>query len=296
MVTFLVKNKKISSVSKNGENIMPISVIDLYKNFLPKTNCGDCKQTTCFAFATFVITEKYPIENCPHLDQKSISKLHKQLKQQYASGKWLKKDPAKDAMEWAKSRASSIKIEDLPAKIGGRTITVSNEPAHELPYFSDIVIITDHDITKIDGTKVTLYEQVFIYNHIAQGGHVNPTGNWKGFQEFPNTISKIKSMIDHVEKPIAARFSRKTDDLLSEAKKIGGQDISDKIESPDLSIEFLPLPKIPIRLIFHDEIRTEAIDADVKLLFDETIVEHLDIESIMFLSERLKQLLCGNEC
>jgi hypothetical protein len=33
----------------------------------------------------------------------------------------------------------------------------------------------------------------------------------------------------------------------------------------------------------------------LKLLFDETITEHLDIESIIFLSERLRQLLRGEE-
>ena len=33
--------------------------------------------------------------------------------------------------------------------------------------------------------------------------------------------------------------------------------------------------------------------AQAKLLFDETVTEHLDIESIVFLSERLRQLLCG---
>ena len=30
----------------------------------------------------------------------------------------------------------------------------------------------------------------------------------------------------------------------------------------------------------------------IKLLFDKTATEHLDIESILFLSERLRQLLC----
>ena len=41
-------------------------------------------------------------------------------------------------------------------------------------------------------------------------------------------------------------------------------------------------------LHFWDEDLNEGFEAKVKLLFDETIIEHLDIESIMFLSERLK--------
>jgi len=45
-------------------------------------------------------------------------------------------------------------------------------------------------------------------------------------------------------------------------------------------------------LMFWDEDLDDAFEAEVKLLFDESVLDHLDIESIMFLSERLKQLLC----
>jgi len=47
-----------------------------------------------------------------------------------------------------------------------------------------------------------------------------------------------------------------------------------------------------VRVIFWDETKEDKIGAAIKFLFDETVTEHLDIESIMFLSERLKQLLC----
>lgn len=53
-----------------------------------------------------------------------------------------------------------------------------------------------------------------------------------------------------------------------------------------------PLPRVAVMLLFWEEDITEGLRDKVKLLFDETIVEHLDIESILFLSERLMQLLC----
>jgi hypothetical protein len=48
-------------------------------------------------------------------------------------------------------------------------------------------------------------------------------------------------------------------------------------------------------LTFWDEVQSDGFPAEVKLLFDRTVTEHLDIESILFLSERLRQLLCGGE-
>ena len=131
---------------------------------------------------------------------------------------------------------------------------------------------------------------------MAQGGSKLPTGKWKGLIEFPNTVSKIKSMKEHVEKPLIKRFKAKSDELLTAAERLGGDDMTDEIRSADLALLFRPLPRIPVMLMFWDEDLDDDFDAEVKLLFDESILDHLDIESIMFLSERLRQLLCEDEC
>lgn len=272
---------------------MAISVVELYRDFLPKTNCGDCGYPSCIAFATVVITEKYPVEKCIHLGNETIDRVRNELKAQYASGKFVKKDNAEEALQWARARATSMKIEELPERIGGGIIADSGQPVLELPYFNENIFITGNGIKKSDGSPLTRLEQVFIYNHIARGGRRYPTGNWKGFQEFPNTVSKIKSMVSHVEKPIEERYNGKTAELKMEAERIGARDITAEVETSDLSLEFYPLPRVPVRLIFRDGIKEDGLSADVKLLFDETAVEHLDIESIMFLSERIRQLLCN---
>lgn len=271
---------------------MPLSVVDLYRDVLPKTNCGDCGFPACLAFASIVVSEKLPLGNCPHIDTGIVENCQKELDEQYASGKWLKRDMAKDALEWAKQRSASVKIENLPDRIGGKLIKKDEGVALELPYFTDSITITEYGILKKDGSDLTRWEQVFIYNHMAQGGSKLPSGKWKGLVEFPNTVSKIKSMVEHVEAPLIERFSGKPDELLAAAKQIDGLNMTDKIKSADLAILFRPLPRIPVMLMFWDEDKIDGFKAEVKLLFDETITEHLDIESIMFLSERLRQLLC----
>ncbi len=44
--------------------------------------------------------------------------------------------------------------------------------------------------------------------------------------------------------------------------------------------------------MFWGEDPEEGFEPMAKLSFDENVTEHLDIELIMFLSERLRQLLC----
>ena len=76
------------------------------------------------------------------------------------------------------------------------------------------------------------------------------------------------------------------------AGRLGGQPASPKVSSADVAIRFLPLPRVPVLLLFWDEGLEDGFSATAKLLFDETITDHLDIESILFLSERLRELLC----
>ena len=50
-------------------------------------------------------------------------------------------------------------------------------------------------------------------------------------------------------------------------------------------------PEFPLGDVFWDEDPAEGFEARVRFLFDETIPDHLDIESIVFLAERVMQLL-----
>ena len=273
---------------------MALSVVDLYKNILPKTNCGDCGFPTCLAFASMVVSEKLPLRNCPHIEPEKLAAAEKELEEQYKAGKWTKKDMAADALLWAKQRAASMEIADLPERIGGRLVTVDGKDTLELPYFQETILIQPDGIVKKSGEPLNWWEQTFIYNHMAMGGRRMPTGTWKGLGELPNTVSKVKSMKAHVEKPLIDRFQGNPQALHRAGLDIGGEDRRDATPGADVAMLFQPLPRIPVMVTFWDEEPEEGYGAEAKLLFDETIVEHLDIESIMFLSERVKELLCGD--
>ncbi|MFZ2633973.1 MAG: DUF3786 domain-containing protein [Desulfosalsimonadaceae bacterium] len=274
---------------------MPLSVIDLYRDILPKTNCKDCGFPTCMAFASMVVSEMHPIKNCPHLTPEVVAACEKELDAQYKAGKWLKRDMARDALQWAKEKSASMKIEDLPERIGGKLVERDGQTGLELPYFNRHIIIFSDRVTDAAGDELTRWEQVFIYNHLAQGGKSLPTGKWRNFVEFPNTVSKMKSMIEHVEKPLIERFRGRSDALTAAALKIGGLDRRTDFPESDVAMLFHPLPRVPVRLMFWDGDEAEGFESEVKLSFDETVTDHLDIESIMFLSERLRDLLIAGE-
>ncbi|MCP3956048.1 MAG: Fe-S cluster protein, partial [Desulfobacterales bacterium] len=132
---------------------MALSVVDLYRDVLPQTNCGDCGAPTCLAFASKVVSEKHDLGGCPHVVADQLAECKPELEQQYKEGRWTKRDNAADALAWARQRATSMRIEDLPDRIGGRLITGDDAIWLELPYFTTALYIDAESIRKKDGSE-----------------------------------------------------------------------------------------------------------------------------------------------
>ena len=264
---------------------MALSVVALYSQLLPKTNCGECGFPTCIAFAGMVVSQKYPLKKCIYIPAPDLERAEKELESQYKEGKWTQKDMAQEALVLARERTASMAFADIAQRIGG---TLKNEIIH-LPYFNGSIQIHRDKITHSSGRKLSRNEQTFIHIHMAMGSDAMPTGNLKSLKEFPNTVSKVESMKAHVEIPLTQAFENKLSILEKACRDTGGQDAGRRFDSPDLAFCFQVFPRVSVTLLFWDT--SEEFGAEAKLLFDDTIPGHLDIESIMFLSEHLTQTL-----
>jgi acetyl-CoA decarbonylase/synthase, CODH/ACS complex subunit gamma len=63
---------------KRKKNIREISPIDVYR-YLPKTNCGACRESNCMAFATRVVNGELMIDACPPLLTDEFSEMLEEL-------------------------------------------------------------------------------------------------------------------------------------------------------------------------------------------------------------------------
>lgn len=278
---------------------MALSVVDLYVKVLPRTNCKDCGFPTCIAFAGKVVSEKLPLANCPHIPEDVLIPAQAELEEQYRQGKWLKKDMAAEALGLAREKAGAMRLDQIADRIGGVMADgAAPGPFHgiphiRLPYFQDSLLITLDRVADSSGKALSRNEQTFVFIHMAAGGKAAPTGTLKSLKEFPNTVSKIVSMRDHVEAPLKQAFSGQKAALENRCRDIGGVDVGDRYTSSDLAFQFRVFPKVYVTLMFWDE--NEGFEPEVKLMFDETIMDHMDIEAIMFMSEHLTKLLTTAE-
>ncbi len=277
------------------ESAMALSVVDLYARILPRTNCKDCGFPTCLAFAGMVVSEKLPLKNCPHIPEEILGPAQAELEEQYRQGKWLKKDMAAEALSVAREKAASTDLGDMARRVGGvledgkAKGPFKGQPHIRLPYFNKSLLLTTEKVLTDQGEELTRNEQTFVYIHLAAGSHAVPTGNMKSLKEFPNTVSKIVSMQKHVEIPLSQAFSGRVTALAQACTALGGTDVKDRYDTCSLAFQFRVFPKVYVTLLFWDE--NDGFEAEVKLLFDETVMAHMDVESVMFMSEHLARVL-----
>ncbi len=276
----------------DGDGPATINVLDLYKQVLPRTNCRECGLATCLAFASAVVIQKRPLANCPHVPGPRAREVQAVLDAQQDQGRGLERNLSEDALNWARQRASSMRIEDMPVRIGGTLAMDPSGPALILPYFTGLVRITKRGISDEDGAGLDVWDKVLLYNHMAQGGSAPLSGEWIGLEQIPGSTSKVKSLAGVAEDPIAQRFDGRRDELSARAASVGGADVSQEYPFADLALRFSPLERVPLLLLFWEGDATDGLGAKVKILYDRTVQEHLDIESIVFLTERLARMLC----
>ncbi len=152
-----------------------ISPIDVYK-LLPKTNCKECGEENCMAFAAKLVNREVKLAACPPLLKKENEEAYKKL--------WdLLKPPVREV---------TIGIGDQAVKIGGKLVMYR----HELTYFNPTLIAIDvtDEMTDEELLQRVKYTEDFRYQYIGQELRLNmmavrSTSNDP--QRFGSTVKKV---------------------------------------------------------------------------------------------------------
>lgn len=133
---------------KSKAGVKELSPIDVYK-LLPKTNCKECGEANCMAFATKIVNREVQIDQCPPLLKKEHEKAYNQLKE-------MLKPPVKEVI---------VGVGDKAVKLGGKLVMYR----HEFTYFNPTAIaidVTDEMSEEELLRRVKLAEQ-FRYEYIG---------------------------------------------------------------------------------------------------------------------------------
>jgi acetyl-CoA decarbonylase/synthase complex subunit gamma len=135
--------------TKSKSGIRELSPLDVYK-LLPRTNCKECGEENCMAFATKLVNREVVLESCPPLLTKTDEKMYRQLKE-------MLKPPVKEVV---------VGVGDHARKIGGKLVMYR----HEFAYFNPTAIavdVTDEMSEDEISNRVKKTEQ-FSFGYIGQ--------------------------------------------------------------------------------------------------------------------------------
>ena len=266
---------------------MAVTVLEVLKH-LPRTNCGDCGQNTCLAFATQVIKEGEDLSRCPHLPE-TARQMEAAVQAQQRAGVGRRRESIAISLEVLQAKVAPLNFAALAPGLGAGFGSEAGRPYLTLPYFGHRLQVFKDELRYPPGAPADPWDAILLYNYVASRGSQPPTGEWIAYHSLPNSVSKAKTLA-RLEKKLAAHFAGQAGKLRERAVGLGAE-LTAVGEDADLQAIFWPLPRVPLLLLFWDTEAEEGFEPQARFLFDASVTAYLDLEAMLFLVEHLMDRL-----
>jgi len=251
----------------------PIEILKL----LDRSNCRECNEMTCMAFAAAVFKGRRQLTECPHLENHVVehfggkSQGHVTNEQELESTlEQLKTQVAYvDLCSAARKLGADFSDSKLTIKILGKNLTVDSKGNLS----SDI--------------HIHRWVIIPVLNYIIQSKGTAVSGKWVPFREFKNGKTWYRLFEQRCEKPLKRVADTHTDLFEDMIHVFNGKQVENHYES-DVSLVLLPLPKVPILICYSKQ--EDNLESSLNLFFDSTVEDHLNIESIYALGTGLVRM------
>ena len=254
----------------------PKSAFEIFK-LLDKSNCRECGEKTCLAFAGAVFLGNKKLQACPRLNREALGLFG--CATDMKSGDDQSPEGSLDQL---KSELADIDLSAAAERVGGRydgrklTLKVLGKD------FS--VDAQGNFYTEI---HVNHWIIVPLLNHILSGQGLPVSGKWVSFRELKEGRDRYPLFKKRCEEPmkrVADVYTPLFEDLVN---LFGGQKVDQQFES-DISVVLQPLPKVPVMICYW--LPEEGMNSMLHIFLDETADRNLKIGSVYTLVAGLAQM------
>lgn len=254
----------------------PKNAMEIFQ-LLDKSNCRECGEKTCLAFAGAVFQGRRKLAECPKLDREIIErfsgeapeqKIAEQNRDEYLQQ--LKSEIAGcDLAAAAKRVGAAFSVGRLTLKVLGKDFSVDTEGN----LYADI--------------HINPWVVVPFLSYILYGKGLPAAGNWVSFRELKDGPERYPLFQKRCEEPlkrVADTYTNLFDDLVH---IFSARQVEEQFES-DISIVLHPLPRVPIMICYW--MPEDGLESSLNVFFDETADKNLDIGSVFTLGAGLAQM------
>ena len=253
------------------------TTMDIFK-LLDQSNCRECYEKTCLAFAAAVFKGKRQLEECTHLPKKVIEK--------YSGNTGKAQSVEEDMrrfMEQLKEKIKTMDLAEAARRVGGEfsdnrlTLKVLGKDFH-----------VDSDGSLSSTIHINPWISIPLLHYVLYSPGKPVSGKWISFRELKRGSVQYPLFQRKGEEPLK-NVADSYRDLFKDMLEIfNGKKVENHYES-DVSLVLYPLPLVPILFCYWES--DEGLDSDLHIFFDETASDNLDLESLYTLAIGLVHML-----
>ncbi len=252
----------------------PLEILEI----LEKSNCRECGEATCLAFASAVFRAQRKIDECPRLDKRVIKSFLENTVQHSGA-----KIPGEVYINRLKGELKALDFISAAQRTGGRLI------GDRL-----VIKVLGKDFgVDIEGNLYTdihlnPYVAVPFLNYVLYGQGIDPSGKWISFRELKDGregYAIFQKRCETLIKRLADEHTALIDDIVM---VFNGQEVAKQFKA-DVSVVLHPLPKVPLMICYWKP--EEGLESNVRVFFDKSANHNLDTDSLFDLAVGISEML-----
>ncbi|MDY6856512.1 MAG: DUF3786 domain-containing protein [Thermodesulfobacteriota bacterium] len=250
-----------------------INAFEIFK-LLDKSNCRQCNEKTCLAFAARVFKGERQLNECPQLDSEVIAEYETTTDEQVTV--------ENDQNALFKTLKEKIKTIDLSAAARRLGAEYSEDKLTLKVLGKNLSVDTNGNIS----TEIHVHSWIAIpvYNYIIYGTGIPVSGNWMSFRELKGGKTWGHFFNHQCEKRLKRIADNHTSLFEDMIHIFNGKQVENHYQS-DISLVLHPLPKVPLLICYWKP--EDGLESNLNLFFDSTAEDNLNIESVYLLGTGL---------
>lgn len=252
----------------------PMEIFKLLNN----SNCRDCNEKTCLAFAVAVFKNKKKLAECPHLSQEIIETYGSNTERPNTIDEDMieaveslkRKIPDIDLSKTAQRIGSPFSNNKLTIKVFGKNFNVDTK---------------GHLSTDI---HINPWIAVPVLSYILKSSGKPVSGDWVPFRELKNGWSREGIYHQRCEIPLKNIADTYTDLFKDMLEIFAGRRVDNLFDS-DVSIVLHPLPLVPVLICYWEP--EDELESSLHIFFDATAEDNLDIDTLYTLAAGFVHML-----
>ncbi len=254
----------------------PKNAMEIFR-LLDKSNCRECGQKTCLAFAGAVFQGRCTIDDCPKLTPADIQRVAASP----ASGHVIDENRTA-SLTAMKQQVENLDLAAAARRTGGRF----NDGRLTIKILGKDFSVDPHG-TVFSDIHVNPWVAMPFFDYVLNGQGVDPQGHWVSFRELKGGHDRYPLFRKRCEEPMQRVADVYTDLFDDMVHLFCGRQVQRQFQS-DIAVVLNPLPKVPVMICYWRP--DEGIGSSLNLFFDQTADRNLAIGSIFSLGAGLAQM------